>query len=88
MLYPFILIARNLIAFFESTIVADVSIVYWDYRDGLRQRKWLIWLSVYVGLGFIGSELALFLICRPLSNYWAVPTPNREFQSGVFDCFQ
>ncbi|KAI9035731.1 uncharacterized protein KD926_002952 [Aspergillus affinis] len=23
-------------------------------------------------------ELSLFLICRPLSNYWAVPTPNEQ----------
>ena len=44
-------------------------------REGLRQRKWVNYLAVYVALGFVANELSLFLICRPLSNYWAVPTP-------------
>ena len=46
------------------------------YSEGLRQRLWINLLAVYVGMGFIATELSLFLICRPLSNYWAVPTPN------------
>jgi len=33
---------------------------------------------VWVVLAFIGDELALFLICRPLNQYWAVPPVNRE----------
>jgi hypothetical protein len=27
----------------------------------------------------MGTELALFLSCRPLANYWAVPTPDCRF---------
>lgn len=45
-------------------------------REGLHQRRWVNMLAVYVGIGFVATELSLFLICRPLSNYWAVPTPN------------
>ncbi|KAB8230093.1 uncharacterized protein BDW43DRAFT_286747 [Aspergillus alliaceus] len=55
--------------------------IYARITDGLRQRKWVNYLAIYVGLGFIGCELSLFLICRPLSNYWAVPTPNYQCSS-------
>lgn len=53
--------------------------------EGLHQRRWINWLAIYVGLGFIATELTLFLICRPLSNYWAVPTSNcmSAFLSGL-----
>ena len=47
-----------------------------EHREGLRQRRWINYLAIYVGLGFVATELSLFLICRPLSNYWAVPTPD------------
>lgn len=47
-------------------------------REGLRQRKWVNYLAIYIGLGFVAVELSLFLICRPLSNYWAVPAPNEQ----------
>ncbi|KAE8160703.1 hypothetical protein BDV40DRAFT_269791 [Aspergillus tamarii] len=53
---------------------ACMLVIYARITDGLRQRKWVNYLAVYVGLGFIGVELSLFLICRPLSKYWAVPT--------------
>ena len=39
------------------------------------------YLAVYIACGFIATELSLFLICRPITNYWAVPTPNRKFLS-------
>ena len=47
-----------------------------EHREGLRQRRYVNYLAIYVGLGFVATELSLFLICRPLSNYWAVPTPD------------
>lgn len=54
-----------------------------DYREGLKQRKWVNYLAIYVVLGFVATELSLFLICRPLSNYWAVPTPDCQFPAPV-----
>ncbi|CBF88647.1 uncharacterized protein ANIA_00857 [Aspergillus nidulans FGSC A4] len=53
-------------------------IIYARITEGLPQRKWVNYLAIYVALGFIAVELSLFLICRPLSNYWAVPTPNPQ----------
>ena len=52
-----------------------------EFREGLHQRRWVNILAVYVGIGFVATELSLFLICRPLSNYWAVPTPNCTWSS-------
>ncbi|KAJ0425726.1 hypothetical protein BJY00DRAFT_157536 [Aspergillus carlsbadensis] len=57
---------------------ACMLIIYSRITEGLRQRKWVNYLAIYVALGFVAVELALFLICRPLSNYWAVPTPNPQ----------
>lgn len=56
-----------------------VRLIRFLHSDGLKARKWVTYLSVYVALGFLAVELSLFLICRPLSNYWAVPTPDCQF---------
>lgn len=55
---------------------ACMLVIYARITEGLRQRKWINYIAIYVAIGFVVSELTLFLICRPLSNYWAVPTPN------------
>lgn len=60
---------------------ACMLVIYARITEGLKQRKWINYIAIYVGLGFIGTELALFLTCRPLSNYWAVPTPNYQCSS-------
>ncbi|PWY88723.1 UbiD family decarboxylase [Aspergillus sclerotioniger CBS 115572] len=57
---------------------ACMLVIYARITEGLRQRKWVTYLAVYVALGFVGNEMSLFLICRPLSNYWAVPTPYEQ----------
>ncbi|CAL5866958.1 uncharacterized protein PFLUO_LOCUS1170 [Penicillium psychrofluorescens] len=56
-------------------------VIYARITEGLKQRRWINYLAVYVAIGFVGTELSLFLICRPLSNYWAVPTPNYQCSS-------
>lgn len=63
---------------FSSMLIGNEFVLTKD-SEGLRQRLWINLLAIYVGLGFIATELSLFLICRPLSNYWAVPTPNCMF---------
>ena len=48
------------------------------HSEGLSQKRLIHYLAIYVACGFVATELSLFLICRPISNYWAVPTPNRR----------
>jgi hypothetical protein len=44
--------------------------------SNLVQRRLLKGVAGWVVLAFIGDELALFLICRPVQQYWAVPAEN------------
>ncbi|KAI9932133.1 hypothetical protein AWENTII_010462 [Aspergillus wentii] len=60
---------------------ACMLVIYARITEGLRQRRWINYVAVYVGVGFVAVELSLFLICRPLTNYWAVPTPNYQCSS-------
>jgi hypothetical protein len=55
---------------------ACMLVIYARITEGLKQRKWINWIAIYVAIGFVATELSLFLICRPLSQYWAVPTDN------------
>ncbi|KAJ5614727.1 hypothetical protein N7528_008381 [Penicillium herquei] len=63
------------------SLKACMLVIYARITEGLRQRKWINYIAVYVALGFIATELSLFLICRPLPNYWAVPTSDYQCQS-------
>ncbi|KAJ5226394.1 hypothetical protein N7468_007619 [Penicillium chermesinum] len=63
------------------SLKACMLVIYARITEGTRQQRWIKLIAVYVGLGFIATELALFLICRPLHNYWAVPTPNYQCSS-------
>lgn len=63
------------------TLKACMLIIYSRITDGLKQRKLVMICAVYTALGFVGSELALFLSCRPLDQYWAVPTEHDQCSS-------
>ncbi|OAL23369.1 hypothetical protein AYO22_06419 [Fonsecaea multimorphosa] len=53
-------------------------VLYAKLIDKTRQRR-LLWAVVaWVCCAFVGDELALFTICRPLSQYWAVPPQNSQ----------
>ncbi|OBT56007.1 hypothetical protein VE04_03036 [Pseudogymnoascus sp. 24MN13] len=41
-----------------------VLVLYAGITEGLAQRKWVKYVSIYTALSFVGSELALFLILR------------------------
>ncbi|KAF1814010.1 hypothetical protein P152DRAFT_394284, partial [Eremomyces bilateralis CBS 781.70] len=43
---------------------------------GTEQRKQLLYVSIFVFLGWIASQIAFFSICRPFKGYWMVPPPN------------
>ncbi|KAJ5091179.1 hypothetical protein NUU61_006049 [Penicillium alfredii] len=63
------------------SLKACMLVIYGRITEGLRQRRWINYIAIYVAVGFVATELSLFLICRPLSNYWAVPTPNYQCSS-------
>ncbi|KAJ5642354.1 hypothetical protein N7490_006354 [Penicillium lividum] len=63
------------------SLKACMLVIYARITEGLKQRKWINYIAIYVVIGFIGTELSLFLICRPLSSYWAVPTTNYQCSS-------
>ncbi|KAJ5204943.1 uncharacterized protein N7498_005822 [Penicillium cinerascens] len=60
---------------------ACMLVIYARITEGLKQRKWINYIAVYVGLGFLATELSLFLMCRPLTNYWAVPSYDYQCSS-------
>jgi hypothetical protein len=46
--------------------------------------------AAYTFLGWLATELTLFLNCHPLSGYWTLPPPQREcatyFRYEVVQC--
>jgi len=60
---------------------AAMLVLYARVTQGLMQRKILNGVIGWVVLSFVGDELALFTICRPLSQYWAVPVSNQQCAS-------
>ncbi|KAK5072258.1 hypothetical protein LTR70_010510 [Exophiala xenobiotica] len=60
---------------------AAMLVLYARVTDGLMQRKILNGVIVWVVLSFVGDEIALLTICRPLSQYWAVPVSNPQCAS-------
>jgi len=57
---------------------AAMLVLYARVTEGLMQRKILNGVIFWVILSFVGDELALFTICRPISQYWAVPVSNPQ----------
>jgi uncharacterized membrane protein YiaA len=54
--------------------------------DRSTQRKFLYALAVWVVCAFLGDEIALLTICRPVSQYWAVPVSN--IQCATYEYYQ
>ncbi|OCT48564.1 hypothetical protein CLCR_04148 [Cladophialophora carrionii] len=57
---------------------AAMLVLYAKIIDKARQRKLLWGVVIWVCCAFLGDEIALFTICRPLSQYWAVPPNNAQ----------
>ncbi|MCJ1467499.1 hypothetical protein MMC07_006124 [Pseudocyphellaria aurata] len=55
--------------------------IYRRLTEGLKQKKLINMLFIWVACGFIGTELCLFLACRPFTQYWAVPAPDVQCAS-------
>ncbi|RJE24403.1 hypothetical protein PHISCL_03257 [Aspergillus sclerotialis] len=60
------------------TLKSCMLVLYARITEGLSQKRLVHYLAIYVACGFVATELSLFLICRPITNYWAVPTPNPQ----------
>lgn len=58
-------------------------LIYSRLTMGLKERFAVKLLAGYVALGFIGTEIAMFALCRPYNQYWAVP-PNDIDQCAFY----
>ena len=47
-------------------------------RSNLKQQRFVKICAAYTFLGWLATELTLFLNCHPLSGYWTLPPPQRE----------
>ncbi|KAL8976218.1 MAG: hypothetical protein Q9205_007734 [Flavoplaca limonia] len=52
--------------------------IYRRITQGLKQARSINIAFIWVGAGFVGTQLGLFLNCRPFHDYWAVPTSNTQ----------
>lgn len=59
-------------------------------RSNLKQQRFVTICATYTFLGWLATELTLFLNCHPLSGYWTLPPPQREcatyFRYEVIQC--
>jgi hypothetical protein len=53
-------------------------IMYTRLTLGLQQQKTVRYLAVYVGCGWLASEIAFFTACRPFEGYWGMPPPDSQ----------
>jgi hypothetical protein len=60
---------------------AAMLVLYAKIINKAQHRKLLWVVVVWVVCAFLGDELALFTICRPLSQYWAVPARDSQCYS-------
>ncbi|KAG0158376.1 hypothetical protein PDIDSM_5890 [Penicillium digitatum] len=69
------------------SLKACMLVIYARITEGLKQKRWINYVTIYVALGFVASELSLFLLCRPLTHYWAV-VPAPEYQCSSYQYYE
>ncbi|KAJ5420368.1 hypothetical protein N7465_002887 [Penicillium sp. CMV-2018d] len=57
---------------------ACMLLVYFRITSNLKQHRWVKVSAVYTALGWLATELTLFVNCHPISGYWTLPPPQRE----------
>ncbi|EKV11922.1 UbiD family decarboxylase [Penicillium digitatum] len=57
---------------------ACMLLVYFRITSNLKQHQWVKLCAVYTALGWLATELTLFLNCHPVSGYWTLPPPQRQ----------
>lgn len=60
------------------SLKACLLIMYARLTNGTTFKKWVKYLSVYVVIGWVSTEIAFFTACTPFAGYWAVPPPNPQ----------
>ena len=60
------------------TIKTCMLIMYTRLTLGLATQKMVMYLAVYVAIGWVSTEIAFFTACRPFNGYWAMPPPNPQ----------
>jgi hypothetical protein len=59
-------------------IKACMLLMYTRLTMGLHQQRMVKAIAIYVACGWVGTEFAFFLACRPFNGYWAVPPPDPQ----------
>ncbi|KAI9746072.1 MAG: hypothetical protein M1818_000753 [Claussenomyces sp. TS43310] len=59
-------------------IKACLLLLYGRLTLGLKERLYVKWLAVYVVCGWVGSQMAFFIPCRPFKENYAVPPPTLQ----------
>ncbi|EGC41691.1 conserved hypothetical protein [Histoplasma capsulatum var. duboisii H88] len=68
------------------TLKCCMLTIHGRITNGLSHQKLVNYCAIYTGMSFVGSELSLFLICRPIMDHWAVPTPN--YQCSTYQYYE
>ena len=58
-------------------------VMYTRLTLGLTTQKLVRWLSAYVAVGWVASQVAFFTACTPFSDYWAMPLPEGKEQCAT-----
>ncbi|KAH7397543.1 hypothetical protein BKA64DRAFT_708232 [Cadophora sp. MPI-SDFR-AT-0126] len=59
-------------------IKACMLIMYTRLTLGLQVQRMVLYLSIYVSIGWVATEIAFFTACTPFAGYWAMPPPNPQ----------
>lgn len=74
-------------------VYARLTCVYSLYRniastncansEGLVQRQYITWLTIYTYVGYGVTQISYFSMCRPFNDYFVVPPPPGQGQHSV-----
>jgi hypothetical protein len=53
-------------------------LMYTRLTLGTQIQKMVIYLAIYVFIGWAATEIAFFTACRPFYGYWAMPPPDPQ----------
>jgi hypothetical protein len=53
-------------------------VMYGRLTSGTQLLRWVKYLTIYIGVGYVATQIAFFTACTPFEGYWAVPPPNAQ----------
>ena len=62
------------------TLKVCMLFIYTRLTIQLKYQFFVKILAVYVACGYVGTQLAFFLACRPFQGYWAMPPPSCKYE--------